>query len=137
MMTIGKLAQATGLGVETIRYYEKSGFLPVPDRLPSGYRVYGKASVRQVHFIQEAQALGFKLAEIAELMALTVDPDADCAAVNEHAKEKIVEIDDKIARLSKMRKSLDRLATYCPADDQPLSACSIINHLYGEDSDNG
>ncbi len=126
----------TGLGVETIRYYEKSGFLPAPDRLPSGYRVYGTAAARQVRFLQEAQALGFKLSEIAELMALTDDPDADCAAVNARAKEKIVEIDDKITRLTKMRESLDRLATYCPADDQPLSACSIINHLYGVEAEN-
>jgi len=135
MMTIGKLAKATGLGIETIRYYEKSGFLPTPDRLPSGYRVYSKAAVRQVRFLQEAQVLGFKLAEIAELMALTVNPNADCATVNAHAKDKIIEIDDKIARLTKMRESLDRLATYCPADDQPLSACSIINHLYGIETD--
>lgn len=134
MMTIGKLAKATGISAETIRYYERSGFLPEPERLVSGYRVYAKDTVRRVHFIQEAQALGFKLTEIADLMALTDNPDADCATVNAYAKDKIIEIEAKITRLKQMRDSLSRLATYCPADKQPLSACSIINHLYGEDT---
>lgn len=135
-MTIGKLSEATGLGVETIRYYEKNGFLPVPDRLPSGYRVYGDAAVRQIRFIQKSQALGFKLAEIAELIALTVDPEANCATIYEHVAEKIIEIDRKVMQLTKMRENLDRLVADCPASDLPLSDCSIINHLYGDDSDN-
>jgi MerR family mercuric resistance operon transcriptional regulator len=133
MMTIGKLATETGISAETIRYYEKSGFLPEPERLVSGYRIYKKDTVRRLHFIQEAQALGFKLTEISDLMSLTDDPDADCALVNSRAQEKISEIDTKIARLTKMRESLNRLAAYCPADEQPLSACSIINHLYGQE----
>jgi len=130
-MTIGKLAQASGVGVETIRYYERSGFLPKPDRLASGYRVYSKVSVNKVRFIKEAQALGFTLKEITDLLGLTDDPDADCATVNKKARAKLVEIEDKIRRLKAMRTSLSKLAKYCPADEQPLSECSIINHLYG------
>jgi len=129
-MTIGKLAKSAGVGVETIRYYERSGFLPPPERLASGYRVYTSDAVNKVRFIKEAQALGFTLKEITELLGLTDDPDADCASVNKKAQSKLVEIDDKIHRLKAMRTSLDRLAKYCPADEQPLSECSIINHLY-------
>lgn len=132
-MTIGKLALAAGVGVETIRYYERSGFLPKPERLASGYRVYSTASVNKVRFIKEAQALGFTLKEITDLLGLTDDPDADCATVNKKARAKLTEIDDKIRRLKAMRTSLNKLAKYCPADEQPLSECSIINHLYGVD----
>lgn len=131
MMTIGKLAKSTGVGVETIRYYERSGFMPAPDRLPSGYRVYSVDTVNRVRFIKEAQALGFTLNEITELLGLTDDPEADCASVNKRAQAKLVEINDKIRRLKLMRTSLKRIAKYCPADEQPLSECSIINHLYG------
>lgn len=130
-MTIGKLALAAGVGVETIRYYERSGFLPKPERLASGYRVYSTTSVNKVRFIKEAQALGFTLKEITELLGLTDDPEADCASVNKKARAKLMEIDDKIHRLKAMRTSLNKLAKYCPADEQPLSECSIINHLYG------
>jgi MerR family mercuric resistance operon transcriptional regulator len=130
-MTIGKLARATGVGAETIRYYERSGFLPPPDRLPSGYRVYGGDAQKRVRFIKEAQALGFTLNEISELFALTDDPDADCASVNARATRKLSEINDKITRLTLMKQSLEQLSTYCPADEHPLSECSIINYLYG------
>jgi len=134
-MTIGKLATHTGVGAETIRYYERSGFLPAPDRLPSGYRVYGKDTVNRVRFIREAQSLGFSLSEINDLLSLTDDPYADCAQVNERAQTKLQEIDDKIQRLHQMQASLQRLARYCPADEQPLSECSIINHLYGMETE--
>ena len=131
--TIGKLAAHTGVGVETIRYYERSGFLPAPDRLSSGYRVYGDDTVNKVRFIREAQTLGFSLSEISELLALTDNPEADCAQVNDRAQTKLQEIEEKIQRLQLMQASLERLAKYCPADEQPLSECSIISHLYGEE----
>lgn len=131
-MTIGKLAKATGVGSETIRYYERSGFLPAPERLPSGYRVYGAEAAKRIRFIKEAQALGFTLQEVSELFALTDDPDADCADVNARAQAKLVEINEKIERLTLMRESLERISKYCPADEHPITECSIINHLYGK-----
>lgn len=131
-LTIGKLSHHTGVGVETIRYYERSGILPKPERLPSGYRVYSRENVRQLRFIREAQTLGFTLGEIAELLSLSEDPKTDCARINEAAKSKIKQIESKIKLLRAMKKNLGVLANYCPANDQPLSECSIINHLYGE-----
>lgn len=130
-MTIGKLAKAAGTSTETIRYYERSGFLPEADRLASGYRVYGSDSIQRLHFIREAQALGFTLSEIKDLIDLTADESADCAQVNAKATEKLIEIDRKIKALRKMKSGLKVLAERCPADEQPLSECSIINHLYG------
>lgn len=131
-MTIGKLAKSVGVGAETIRYYERSGFLPPPERLPSGYRVYSGEAANRLRFIKEAQALGFTLNEIKDLFSLTDDPEADCASVNARARAKLDEINDKIERLQLMKESLERLSAYCPADEHPLSECSIINHLYGK-----
>lgn len=130
-MTIGKLASATGISAETIRYYERGGFLPPADRLQSGYRVYGSDSIQRIRFIKEAQALGFTLTEVSELIGITTDEEADCAQVNEKAKHKLQEIDKKIKALKKMQAGLKVLSKRCPADEQPLSQCSIINHLYG------
>ena len=131
-MTIGKLAAATGVGAETIRYYERSGFLPAPERLRSGYRVYSADAAKRLRFIKEAQALGFTLQEVSELFGLTDDPDADCASVNARAQAKLGEINAKIAQLTLMRESLEKIARYCPADQHPIAECSIINHLYGK-----
>ena len=128
-MTIGRLAKATSVSAETIRYYERSGFLPPPERMASGYRVYSGDSIRRIKFIKQAQALGFTLSEVVDLLDLTADESADCASVNEKAKNKLVEIDKKIETLEKMRDGLKILATRCPADEQPLSECHIINHL--------
>lgn len=132
-MTIGKLAKAAGISAETIRYYERSGFLPSPGRLASGYRVYGSESIRLIRFIKEAQALGFTLAEVSELIHITADEHAECSQINEKATKKLKEIAKKIATLKKMQAGLKVLAKRCPADEQPLSECSIINHLYGEE----
>lgn len=129
-MTIGRLAKASSVSAETIRYYERSGFLPPPERMASGYRVYNGDSIRRIRFIKQAQALGFTLSEVVDLLDLTADESADCASVNEKAKKKLVEIDKKIETLEKMRDGLKVLAKRCPADEQPLSECNIINHLF-------
>ena len=130
-ITIGRLAKATDVSSETIRYYERSGFLPEPDRTPSGYRVYGSDSIKRIRFIKQAQALGFTLSEITGLLNLTANENAECATVNAKALEKIEEIDSKIKILKKMKDGLKVLSTRCPADEQPLSECCIISHLFG------
>ena len=134
--TIGKLAKKAGVAPETIRYYERSNLLPPPDRLQSGYRVYDHTALRRIRFIKEAQSLGFTLNEILDLFILTDDNAADCATVNAKASTKLLEIEQKIAILTEMQKGLKILAERCPADEKPLSECSIINYLYGEGSDN-
>ena len=75
---VGELARRSGVNLETVRYYERRGLLPKPPRTPAGYRAFPAASVRRVRFIRQAQALGFTLAEIKELLALRVDPDTTC-----------------------------------------------------------
>lgn len=132
-LTIGILAKKAGVATETIRYYERSQLLPPAERLQSGYRVYGTDTVKRIRFIKQAQALGFTLNEIMDLLALTDNDDTDCAAINAAAKAKLTEIDQKIKALQKMQNGLSVLAERCPGDDKPLTECSIINHLYGKD----
>ncbi|GIX16433.1 MAG: hypothetical protein KatS3mg119_0619 [Rhodothalassiaceae bacterium] len=130
MLTIGRLARCTGTSAETIRYYERIGLLPRPERLPSGYRVYRKDDVRRLIFIRRAKALGFTLAEIGELLALSEDETVDCGAIRAQAQAKIREIDRRMADLARMRDGLGELARYCPGAGRPLAECSILGHFF-------
>ncbi len=132
-LTVGKLAKASGIGMETVRYYEKRGLLPKPDRLPSGYRVYSKDTVNRVRFIKRAQELGFTLEEIQALLLLTDNPDADCEDIRNRAQNKITEIKTKMQDLQRVLDGLEELSGYCPGKGKPLSECSILKHFYGDD----
>lgn len=109
-MTIGKLAAAGGVGVETVRFYQRRGLLAEPDR-NGGVRRYDQTDLSRLRFIRAAQAGGFTLAEIGELLAL--DATAERARARELANKRIVEIDEKIATLKNARRSLRRLADEC------------------------
>ena len=92
-MTIGQLAQAAGVHVETIRYYERRGLLPEPPRRASGYRVYAQDSTARLCFIKNLQTLGFSLKEIQELIDLRFLGRANCAEVRPHFHAKITEFE--------------------------------------------
>lgn len=129
-MTVSKLARAAGVGVETIRFYEKRGLIVQPERRSSGYRVYDEHAIARVRFIKSAQALGFTLTEIAGLIRLEQDSRAQCSDLQVRADDKVALIDRKIAELQKMRTELIRLSASC-ASDQPLSECRLMNCLTG------
>jgi MerR family transcriptional regulator, mercuric resistance operon regulatory protein len=112
-LTIGKLAKAGGVGVETIRFYQRKGLLDEPTR-ETGIRRYGSEDVRRLLFIRQAQAAGFTLAEIKELLDL--DASDDRVRARELARERIVELDSKIADLQRARDSLRRLERECAAE---------------------
>jgi MerR family mercuric resistance operon transcriptional regulator len=99
-MTIGKAARKAGVGVETIRFYERKGLIDRPPR-PNvgGFRVYPVETVERIRFIRQAQELGFSLREILELLSLRADPESDCADVRERAEAKLREVTRKIAGL--------------------------------------
>lgn len=120
-MTIGMLAKAGGVGVETIRYYQRRGLLSEPPRA-GGVRRYGAQDVRRLRFIRGAQQAGFSLTEIGELIEL--DASEDRARARELAEGRIVAIDAEIARLSSARLALHGLATRC-ADGEGV-ACPIL-----------
>ena len=109
-LTIGSLAQAAGVGVETVRFYQRKGLVDEPARA-GGIRRYDGRDVDRLRFIKRAQAAGFTLAEIAELIAL--DAGEDRARARQLAKARIVALDAKIAELKEARTSLARLAKEC------------------------
>ena len=109
--TIGGLARAAGVGVETVRYYQRRGLLPEPARPPREVRRYGDDDVKRLRFIRSAQAAGFTLNEIGELIAL--DASDDRARARELAQSRVAAIDEKIAELQEARDALAGLASDC------------------------
>jgi MerR family mercuric resistance operon transcriptional regulator len=109
-VTIGKLAAAGGVGVETIRYYQRVGLLRKPTR-DVGFRHYGPDDVRRLRFIRQAQTAGFTLVQIKELLAL--DATEDRRRARELARQRIGALDTKIEQLRRARASLARLAREC------------------------
>jgi Hg(II)-responsive transcriptional regulator len=112
-MRTGQVAAEAGVNVQTLRYYERRGLLPEPERRESGYRVYGPDAVRTVRFIKRAQELGFALRDAQTLLALAAGGPESCDAARELAEVKIAELDRRIADLRAIRTSLKRLADTC------------------------
>ena len=124
-MTIAGLAQAGGVGVETVRYYQRRGLLETPQRSGGpgrGIRRYGATDVQRLHFIRHAQAAGFTLEEIAELLRL--DSTSDRARARELAKGRITALDAKIEELQTARQALTKLARDCASGSR--GPCPII-----------
>ncbi len=127
-MTIGKLAQRAGVGVETIRFYERKGLIETPLRTASGYRQYSEAVVRRLQFIRRAKELGFTLNEIMELLSLKTSAGVTCASVKQKAEKKIADIDGKLRSLRRMKRALVDLTQTCNGDSS-LDECPILNAM--------
>jgi MerR family Zn(II)-responsive transcriptional regulator of zntA len=125
---IGELATAAGVGRDTIRYYERSGLLPAPDRTAAGYRLYGDADLDRLNFIRSAQELGFTLEQSRQLLTLQASDTATAAAVLEITLAKISEAESRVRRLSHIRDILRELAEECPGE-VPASDCPILVYL--------
>jgi MerR family copper efflux transcriptional regulator len=127
-LTIGQLAQRAGVGVETVRFYEREGLISEPPRRPSGYRDYPLETVARIVFIRRAKKLGFTLKEVNELLELRVRPRRSCAQVKQSADAKIADIDGKIAALRGMRGALKKLTKACE-ERIPTTECPILASL--------
>ncbi len=128
-LTIGRAARKAGVGVETIRFYERRGLIRQPAKPDgAGFRHYPEETVQRIRFIRQAQDIGFSLREIDELLSLRADPGADCADVREQATAKLQEVERKIARLGEIRAALEELIAACPGRGA-LRACSILEAL--------
>lgn len=112
-MTIGDLARAAEVGVETVRFYERQGLIEKPPRLESGYRIYSAEAVDRVRFIRRAKKLGFVLKEIKELLALRLAPGTTCDRIKKRAESKIEDIDFRIRGLQGMKVALEALTDAC------------------------
>lgn len=124
-LTIGEVAKQSGVGIETIRFYEREGIIAEPPRRESGYREYDYEVITRIRFIRRAKELGFSLKEISELMKLKVDPRANCSGVKKRAEAKLEEIENKIRDLKRMQKILNEVAVACVAA-KPISDCPIL-----------
>ena len=135
-MRIGEVAEKAGVGVETIRFYERKRLIKQP-RKPAdgGYRSYSSETVNRVRFVREAQCLGFSLNEIEELLTLRADPETDCADVRERAQAKLDEVKDKIARLAGIQSALENLIQECRGDGPASSCCPILDALDTDDKE--
>lgn len=128
-MTISKIAKEAGVGVETVRFYQRKGLVSQPPK-PStgGFRVYPVETVNRIRFILQAQELGFSLREIKELLSLRMDPATDCTDVRERAQVKLDEITRKIAQMKGIQAALEKLIADCPGQGA-LTVCSIIDAM--------
>ena len=124
-LTIGKLAKAADVGVETIRYYQERQLLPVPPS-SGGFRYYPVALVQRIRFVKRAQELGFSLDEVAELLRL--EDGADRRSIRRIATDRLGQIERKLADLRRMQKALKHLVGECAHTDAALP-CPIIGTL--------
>jgi len=123
-LTIGKLAQAAEVGIDTVRFYERAGLLKKPPRTAAGYRLYAESDALRLRFIRRAKTLGFSLEQIAELLRLN-DGGGRRGAVRALAEQRLAEIEHKLVELSRMRDTLRELVRQCHGDGS-LAGCPFI-----------
>ncbi len=132
-LTIGAVAKRIGVAIDTIRYYEREGLLPEPERRASGYRHYAEGTISQLRFIRRAKGLGFTLEEIRELLALSADRQHGVVTVKRRAQERLMTIDRRILELQRVRDGLAQLVESCPGHGAP-EQCPILRALTGEEA---
>ncbi|MBR9885349.1 MAG: heavy metal-responsive transcriptional regulator [Oceanospirillales bacterium] len=132
-LRIGELAKRSGLSVETLRYYERRGLIPSPERLPSGYRTYPEQTLDRLIFIRRSKELGFSLDEIVELLDLEVAGDVSASDVKSRVDNKIEMVERKIADLKRLQHSLQTLSGLCCGEGS-LSDCPILEYLHQPES---
>lgn len=129
---IGEIAKRANVNIETIRFYERKGLISPTKRLESGYRIFSEEVLKRIKFIKHAKNLGFTLNEILELLHLQVTDSSTCDIVNRKAKEKIIQIQNKISLLTKMQDILIDFSSSCDKK-QLTDECPILNMINSED----
>lgn len=130
-LTIGVFAKAAGVNVETIRFYQRKGLSPEPDKPYGSIRRYGEADIARVKFVKSAQRLGFSLDEVAGLLRL--DDGTHCNDARVHAEQKLEDVRGKLADLRRIELVLAQLVDDCCASHGTVS-CPLIDSLHGIDS---
>lgn len=134
MLSIGKVAHDGGVTVDTLRYYEREGLIPAPDRGVNGYRRFSPDTIKRVRFIKRAQDVGFTHKDIKELLSLRADPKASCRDVRNRATQKLRDIEAKIAILERMKSVLATWVEECPSRG-PVAVCPIIDALESDEDE--
>ena len=127
MLTIGKLGEAAGVKVPTIRYYEQIGLLREPDRSAGNQRLYGQSALDRLAFIRHARELGFPLDTIRDLLSLSDRPDQSCAAADVIARAQLAEVESRLARLTALKAELERMVVQCAGGR--IADCRVIEVL--------
>jgi Cu(I)-responsive transcriptional regulator len=130
-LTIGRLAKQVGLGIETVRFYERQGLIEPPPRTDSNYRIYPEEEVTRLRFIKKAKSLGFTLNEIKELLFIRHDPNATKADIKNRTLNKIEDVKQKISDLTRIKMALEHLVSTCDGHG-PLEECPILEALDSE-----
>jgi MerR family mercuric resistance operon transcriptional regulator len=125
-MTIGRLADAAGVNIETVRFYQRSGLIDEPARPCGGYRTYSEEHIRRIRFIKRAQLLGFTLDEITSLLKL--DGLQACTSTRDLAARKLAMVEDKLADLQAMKNALTDMVARCDSEERD-DGCPIIQAL--------
>ena len=127
LLPISKAAKASGVGVETIRYYERQKLIEQP-QFVGRTRYYSDEILDKIRFIKRTQRLGFTLQEIKAFLAMIVRPNEDCAPIKKKTKEKIIEVQARIESLNKILKALQKIEHAC-SGHEPTQSCSILDGL--------
>ncbi|ALJ14787.1 MerR family transcriptional regulator [Sphingopyxis macrogoltabida] len=126
-MKIGELSRATGTNIETIRYYERIGLLPAPDRTAANYRSYGGTHRARLSFVRHSRDLGFTIEEIRSLLDLSDHPERDCSEADRIASLHLAQVEEKIAQLALLRDELTRIVGRCRGG--VAADCRVIEAL--------
>ena len=128
MLRIGELGRATGVDVETIRYYEKIGLLPRPARRDNGYRAYGPAHVERLAFIRHARALDIALADIQRLLDFLAHPERDCGDIDRLIDAQLERVRARLLSMHALERQLEALRARC-GEHHAASQCGILHEL--------
>ena len=126
-MKISTVAANSGCNLETIRYYERIGLMPPPERTPNGYREYSEADVERLRFISRGRGLGFSLQEIRSLLRLAQDPGLSCSEVDQLARKHLDDILVRLKDLQRMAHELERTIDHCGGGQR--GECTILDSL--------
>lgn len=132
-MKIGALAHEAGVGIDTVRYYERNGLLPPAPREASGYRRFDRSDVMRLHFIRRAKASGFTLVEIRELLALSGRSGEGMSKLKAVAEARLAALEVRLAELTSIRDGLRTLVQHCPGQGT-IDNCPILDALAGQRS---
>ncbi len=130
-MKIGEISKITSIPVETIRYYEKIGLLPSPERESSGYRAYQTHHLDRLLFIRRCRSLDMAQEEIRELIAMADQPDADCSQIDELLARHLTHVRQRLEELKRLEDTLSQLQTAC-SQGRTVSECGILGGLSSE-----
>ncbi len=126
-LTIGKLAAAVGVNLETVRYYERIKLMPEPSRTGSGHRAYDEGHLRRLRFIRRGRELGFSIEDIRTLLGLVGPSQSSCGEVREIAEAHLITVRDKLADLGKLERILEGTVSRCAVNSDPF--CPVLEML--------